>query len=72
VVATPEDLIPSDHVCFLVEEFMDQLDYSEFDIRYSGVCHPAYHRRILLKLLMRGILDRVRIVGAWPKTQEKM
>lgn len=55
-----EDLIPKDHVCFLVEEFMDQLDYSLFDIQYSGAGHPAYHPRVLLKLLVMGVLDRVR------------
>lgn len=55
-----EDLIPEDHVCFLVEEFMDSLDYGSFDVEYSGPGHPAYHPRILLKLLVMGVLDRVR------------
>ena len=55
-----EDLIPPDHVCFLVEEFMDGVDYSEFDIRYSGAGAPAYHPRVILKLLVMGVLDRVR------------
>jgi len=31
-----------------------------FDIRYSGAGAPAYHPRILLKLLVMGVLDRVR------------
>ncbi len=39
---------------------MIHLDYSTFDIRYSGAGHPAYHPRILLKLLIMGVLDRVR------------
>jgi len=55
-----EDLIPDDHICFLVENLVDSLDYSSFDIRYSGAGHPAYHPRILLKLLVMGVLDRVR------------
>lgn len=55
-----EDLIPDDHICFLVEGLVDSMDYSKFDIRYSGVGHPAYHPRILLKLLIMGVLDRVR------------
>ena len=55
-----EDLIPEDHICFLVESLVDSLDYSSFDIRYSGAGHPAYHPRILLKLLVMGVLDRVR------------
>jgi len=55
-----EDLIPDDHICFLVESLVDSLDYSAFDIQYSGAGHPAYHPRILLKLLIMGVLDRVR------------
>lgn len=55
-----EDLIPDDHICFLVEGLVDSLDYSVFDIRYLGAGHPAYHPRILLKLLIMGVLDRVR------------
>jgi len=55
-----EDLIPEDHICFLVESLVDNLDYQAFDIKYSGAGHPAYHPRILLKLLVMGVLDRVR------------
>lgn len=55
-----EDMIPEDHICFLVEGLVDSLDYGTFDIRYSGAGHPAYHPRILLKLLIMGVLDRVR------------
>jgi len=55
-----EDLIPEDHVCFLVEGLVDNLDYEVFNIQYSGAGHPAYHPRILLKLLVMGVLDRVR------------
>src|SRR5208283_1239435 len=55
-----EDLIPEDHVCFLIESLVDALDYSAFDIKYSGVGHPAYHPRVPLKLLIMGVLDRVR------------
>lgn len=55
-----EDLIPEDHICFLMESLVDSLDYSTFDIRYSGAGHPAYHPRIPLKLLVMGVLDRVR------------
>lgn len=55
-----EDLIPEDHICFLVEILVDNLDYKAFDIKYSGAGHPAYHPRILLKLLIIGVLDKVR------------
>lgn len=55
-----EDLIPEDHICFLVESLVDNLDYQAFDVKYAGAGHPAYHPRILLKLLIMGVLDRVR------------
>jgi transposase len=55
-----EDLIPEDHICYLVESLVDNLDYRSFDIQYSGAGHPAYHPRVLLKLLVIGVLDRVR------------
>jgi transposase len=55
-----EELIPEDHVCYLVESLVDSLDYTTFDIKYSGAGHPAYHPSILLKLLIMGVLDRVR------------
>ena len=42
-----EDLIPEDHICFLIEGLIDSLDYGCFDIRYSGAGHPAYHPKIL-------------------------
>lgn len=54
------ELIPKDHVCFLIDSFMNDLDYSEFDIKYSGAGHPAYHPRVILKILVMGVLDRMR------------
>ena len=53
-------MVPDDHICFLVESIIETMDFSLFDIRYSGAGHPAYHPRILLKILIMGILDRVR------------
>jgi transposase len=55
-----EDLIPEDHICILVENLIESLDFSSFDIRYDGPGHPAYHPRILLKLLVMGVLDKIR------------
>jgi transposase len=54
------DLIPDDHVCLLIESFIDELDFSSFDIKYAGAGHPAYHPRVILKLLVMGVLDKVR------------
>lgn len=55
-----KDLIPKDHICFLVEDFADSLNYSNFDMLYDGAGHPAYHPRIIMKILIEGMLSRVR------------
>lgn len=55
-----EELIPEDHVCFLVESFIDSLDFSNFDVKYSGAGAPAYHPKVILKSLVMGVLDKVR------------
>ncbi|MEK6921424.1 MAG: IS1182 family transposase [Nanoarchaeota archaeon] len=54
------DIIPKDHICFLVEDFAESLDYSNFDLIYGGAGHPAYHPSILMKILTQGMLSRVR------------
>ena len=54
------DLISSDHICYLVESFVDEMDFSEFEIRYDGSGHPAYHPCIICKILIQSMLDRVR------------
>ena len=55
-----EDMIPEDHICYLVEGLVESLDYTDFDVHYSGAGHPAYHPKILLKILIMGIIDKVR------------
>src|SRR3990167_6937391 len=53
-------MIPKGHICFLVEDFVDLLDYSNFDVIYDGAGHPAYHPRIIMKIIIQGMLSRVR------------
>jgi transposase len=55
-----EELIPEDHICFLVEALIDSMDFGAFDLKYAGSGHPAYHPRVLLKILVMGVMDRVR------------
>lgn len=55
-----KEMITEDHICFLVEEIINKLDFSEFDIKYAGPGHPAYHPRILVKILIQAMLDRIR------------
>lgn len=54
------DLIPSDHICYLVESFVDEMDFSEFETKYDGSGHPAYHPCIMCKILIQSMLDKVR------------
>jgi len=55
-----KDMIPKDHICFLVEDFAESLDYSNFDMLYDGAGHPAYPPRIIMKILIMGMLSKVR------------
>ena len=55
-----KDMIPKEHICFFVEEFVESLDYSAFDMIYGGAGRPAYHPRILMKTIVMGMLSRIR------------
>ncbi len=55
-----KDMIPGDHICFLIEDVVDKLDFSDFDVKYSGAGHPAYYPRIICKILTQSMIDRVR------------
>ena len=54
------DIIPENHICFMVEEFVESLDFSKFDMLYDGAGHPAYHPRIIMKIIIQGMLYKVR------------
>ena len=55
-----KDMIPKKHICFFVEEFVESLNFSNFDELYDGAGHPAYHPKILMKILIQGMLSRIR------------
>ncbi|MDP4039149.1 MAG: IS1182 family transposase, partial [Candidatus Pacearchaeota archaeon] len=55
-----KQMIPENHICFFVEEFADNLDFSEFDLKFEGAGAPAYHPRILAKILLQGMLSKER------------
>ncbi len=55
-----KDLIPDDHICFLVDSFVEELNFVEFEERYEGAGRPAHHPRIMCKILIQSMLDRVR------------
>ncbi|MBU4149713.1 MAG: IS1182 family transposase [Candidatus Omnitrophica bacterium] len=53
------DVIPKDHICYLIEDVIDQLDFSNFDKEVEGPGNPSYHPRISLKIVINGICERV-------------
>lgn len=53
------DIIPKDHICYLIEDVINQLDYSNFDKEVGGPGNPSYHPRISLKIIINGICERV-------------
>ncbi|OIO63846.1 hypothetical protein COT48_02010 [Candidatus Woesearchaeota archaeon CG08_land_8_20_14_0_20_47_9] len=55
-----KQMIPENHICFFVEEFVENLDFSEFDLKFEGAGAPAYHPRILAKILLQGMLSKER------------
>jgi len=55
-----KDMISNDHICFFVEEFVDSLDFTNFDMIYDGAGHPAYHPRIIMKVIIQGMLSKER------------
>ena len=54
------DMIPKDHICFLVENFVESLNFKNFDLIYDGAGHPAYHPKIIMKILTYGMLCKAR------------
>lgn len=53
------DLFSKDHVCYFIDQIVDELDFSEFDKKYEGAGPPAYHPRIPIKLLLMGCVDGI-------------
>jgi transposase len=55
-----KQMIPNDHICFFVEEFVESLNFTNFDMIYEGAGHPAYHPRIIMKIIIQGMLSKER------------
>lgn len=55
-----KDMISENHICFFVENFVETLDFSDFDLINEGPGHPSYHPRIIMKILIQGMLSRER------------
>src|SRR3989338_7371223 len=55
-----KQMIPQKHICFFVEDFVESMDFSVFDMIYDGAGHPAYHPRIIMKVIIQGMLSKER------------
>lgn len=55
-----KSMISKEHICFFIEEFVDNLNFSRFDERVEGAGAPAYHPRILMKIILQGMLGKER------------
>ena len=55
-----KQMIPESHICFFVEEFIEALDFSGFDMINEGAGHPSYHPRIIMKIIIQGMLSKER------------
>lgn len=54
------DMVPGDHISRLVAAIVDEIDVSEAEERFVGTPgHPAYPRRMLLRLMVQAAVDGV-------------
>ena len=53
------DIIPEDHICFLIEEVVNQLNFDDFDQKVNGPGNPSYHPRVNLKIILNGVCERI-------------
>ena len=64
LVLTPtslEDLIPEDHPVRLVDEILDQLDWTEYEAAYHGRRgQPPIHPSVMSKVLLFSMIRRIR------------
>lgn len=54
------DLIGEDHICRLIDEVIEGIDLKKIEGRYDGPGSPAYHPKVMMKLLIQGSIDGIR------------
>jgi len=54
------DLIDEDHICRLVDEVVEGIDLKKIEEKYDGPGSPAYHPKVMMKLLIQGTIDGIR------------
>ena len=52
------DYIPDDHHCYLIEEVVDRMDFSEWeDEHWDTPGNPSFHPRVILRPIILGYVD---------------
>ncbi|MGB3460317.1 MAG: transposase [Halobacteriota archaeon] len=57
---TIADLIEEDHICRLVDDVVESIDFKSIEWRYDGPGSPAYHPKVMMKLIIQGTIDGIR------------
>jgi transposase len=57
---TIADLIEEDHICRLVDDVVENMDFKSIEWRYDGPGSPAYHQKVMMKLLIPSTIDGIR------------
>lgn len=55
-----EDFIPEDHIGRILNDIIDAIDITTFESKYSKDGCPAYHPRLLIKILLYGYMINIR------------
>ncbi|NQE52158.1 hypothetical protein C5S29_01095 [ANME-1 cluster archaeon GoMg3.2] len=50
---TIADLIEEDHICRLVDDVVESIDFKSIEEKYGGPGSPAYHPKVMMKLLIQ-------------------
>ncbi|GAA5818562.1 MAG: transposase [Methanobrevibacter sp. CfCl-M3] len=54
----PAERIPDDHICFLVKEIVERIDFTESNEKFLHTAgEPAYDRELLTLLVLMGAVD---------------
>ena len=50
---TIADLIEEDHICRLVDDVVESIDFESIEGKYDGPGSPTYHPKVMMKLLIQ-------------------
>jgi transposase len=54
------DCLPQDHICFVLNDVVENMDLRAIEATYSDIGSPAYNPKLLIKVLFYGYIQGVR------------